>query len=283
MKEGLLLIAGSISMLAISSPSQAQDMELTRPITVSYTGTVVDDVRNSIRIMQPDGSTVPYVGPVPDYPYNKGDQVNISFQTVVPTSAYYDRYVGQQSSDGMYRFRVYGPSNSYPPIDPNGFGKTNSFDVSGPIKQDVGNGELLGSSGLFIVYNANNDTYGIDPASSWLAGNFDAPTYVYDFVSQSMRLSNTSCLFYGQCENAGLVLSGAGGNVSLGKRRGDQIAMQIGDSSQPNLVGFFDFNLTGGWTVSTNATQVPEPSVIVLFGSAAAGLMFARRRKRKTA
>jgi hypothetical protein len=130
----ILLATAAVS----AAPASAQVTPLnptTNAVRVTFTGTVTNDVTNTIRIRQPDGSSIPYTGPVPDYPYKKGDQVTISFDTVLPNRNFYasPSYTGQQAADGIYRVAVTSPFSG----SASNLGSTKGIDVSGVSDRKV--------------------------------------------------------------------------------------------------------------------------------------------------
>jgi hypothetical protein len=118
MLKALIGSAFLAASLAMASPVLAQ-VTPTGPtsnrLNVTFTGTVTNDVTNAIRIRQPDGSTTLYQGPVPEYPYQRGDTVTIGFATDVPNRNFYNSpaYTGQIAADGIYRIAVTSPRNRH--------------------------------------------------------------------------------------------------------------------------------------------------------------------------
>lgn len=307
------MVTGAIMaalMFTAAAPALAQqpapaDNEKTA-LTMTFKGTVVDDVKNSIRIRQPDGSYSSYIGPVPEYPYKKGDEVSISFSTIVPTSAYYQRYVGQQSADGIYRFAVNTPAaGANTP-----FGITKDIDVSGPINPINRTDYEMGVRGLVIVYDSNTETYSLEfPNGEWTSGPWDGPGYRYDATTGEVMSAPSTC--YGGVTNGCNAMVGTGGFALKGTNDSAGttflgVPIWAADPAgtpgplgmvQQYIAGLFDLNISGGWSVtaanssgsstggssSGNPTQVPEPSLLLLFGAGAGAVMVARRRRRPSA
>jgi PEP-CTERM motif len=264
-----------VSLLAQTAPTF-------RVIPVVFTGVVENDVGSSIRIRQPDGSFVPYTGPVPAYPYSKGDVVTISFDATVPTRDFYTSsdYRGQIAADGIYRIGISGP---------NGFGGTTSiglgsnYDVSGPIRQGVVFGQPIGSTGLTIVYNSVNDDYSIDfPNNRWTAAKFDGPSFTYNSTTGMIGSSNTTCIGSAGCTDlgdAGISLSGNATQIQSGN-------IIISDLAR-STSGIFNLIFSGNWNLPIfgsggngggDPTDVPEPGSVLLFAGGVSVLM---RRQRK--
>jgi hypothetical protein len=274
------LILSGVSLPIIEAPAIAQ----TRTIPVTFSGVVANDVGSSIRIRQPNGTFAAFNGPVPAYPYNKGDAVTISFNATVPTRDFYTSpaYQGQVAADGIYRIGITGPNNFG---DSTGIGRGSNYDVSGPINPGLNFGQPIGSNGLTIVYDSNADSYSIEfPTDRWTAGTFDAPGYVYDSATNSLASASSTCVAALGCRDlgdAGLTLTGNAAGISTGNIR-------IGDLTRATA-GLFNVDFTGSWNLPIfgsssggTPTDVPEPSIVLIFAGATAGLAL-RRRKRRVA
>lgn len=124
------------------------------------------------------------------------------------------------------------------------------------------------------------------PTGRWAFGAVDGPTYDYDFATNTLTSSNSNCVNNNCSQGTGLTARGTESSIAY---RGTVVGTPQTAGSPEYTAGFWDMVWNGSWnlptygsgTTSGGATQVPEPSVIVLFGSAAAGLMFARRRRKK--
>lgn len=114
---------------------------------------------DTIRIVQPGGTTVPYSGPVPTYPYEKGQAVSITFNATLPTKAYCASpfYTGQVAADGIYRFALATPSLSGG--KPLGIGDMTQ-PLGGVGDPTLGNGNQAPVERMTIVY---------DSATAWKA------------------------------------------------------------------------------------------------------------------
>lgn len=279
------------STVMLSGAAFAQSAPISRTIPVTFTGTVVDDVANTIRIRQPDGSTSPYTGPVPDYPYKKGDTVTVSFNATVPTAAAFQAgqpYAGRLSNDGIYKFSVSSPYYNGNTA-PGGVGNSSTVDVSGPIFATSNAGQPANQR-VDLVYNANTDSYALDFSSrNFVAGTLDGPGFTYDPVTGALTASSSTC----ERGSTGCTVNGNGGMGLTGN------ATQMSTSNAPiyggvtaanpageGLYGFFSMLLSGSWNLPSwngGATDVPEPGMILLFGGAAIALTRTRRRKAKGA
>jgi hypothetical protein len=275
-------------LLAAAMPSQAV-AALYREIPVTFTGVVANDVAGSIMIRQPDGSSIPYTGPVPDYPYKKGDTVSISFNTILPTQEYYTDpgYTGQIAADGIYRINVFGPGNTGTDF----FGVAPDFDVSGPMTPTSNAGQDLSVNGMTIVYDSNADSYSMDFANSgWIASLMDAPGFLYDPALGTLSASRSTCLggSPGNCINFG-----DGGFTLTGGATSAGATIPVYSSDPASYVaGLFNMLFTGTWSLptfgassgggSTGGTEVPEPGMALLFGIGAWAVV-ARQRKQRPA
>jgi hypothetical protein len=259
-------------------------------VQVSFTGTVTNDVTNSIQIRLPNGTVTPYTGPVPEYPYKVGDQVSISFSVLAPNKNYYSSpaYTGQQAADGLYDITFLQPAFN----PPDAFGVISSVDVTGPIRQEALPNTV---AGLTLKYDANADTYSLVFANSgWTINGLDTPSYVYNSATGALVSSGTSC-FGPACDGSGTIVRGNGTNASIGSGvaptflGAPPLSNRIGDVSEPGgIIGFFQsLNLAGGFNLPTfgsgGATQVPEPGMMLLFAGGVGALAARRRRAKKAA
>lgn len=269
----------------LNLPAMAQDSPYERLIEVEFSGVVTGDASDSIRIRQPDGSFVPFTGPLPDYPYSKGDQITIGFTTTVPTGAYIDRFVGQPAVDGIYRIGVSSGSFATPFGIIGGAG----LDPSGPIRPTQFVGQSLMTNGIIIVYDANKDSYSLDFGDNgWSAGTYDGPSFRYDPDNLTLSPSETSC--YGRgCNREGL-----GGIRFRGDEKGFSATnisvigpnLSGNDATQgSSLWGFFDLVFAGEWNLPIfgnssggGPVDVPAPSMLLLFGGGVAVLGWRRRK-----
>lgn len=266
-----ILVAG----IALSSAAMAQNTWV--PVEVNFTGTVSSGPENNITM-----AGQPYTGVTPTYPYQAGDPVSISFVAMMPSQQFLNDNPQIQTADGIYRYPV-----SFDQVGGNLFGSIShgTFDISGPMDIiPAYDGPYI--NGLTLVYDSNTGLYEIDISSrQWSFGVMEGPSYQYDFDTNILSPSDTACI--NRCQYGSGGIYAAGGTASEitigGTVVGQEDAYPI-----DFFAGRWTMLWSGAWNLPTTgstggATQVPEPSVIVLFGSAAAGLMFARRRKRKAA
>lgn len=273
--------------LGAATASLAQSAPVSRTVPVTFTGVVSNDVTNEIRIRQPDGSYAPFNGPVPDYPYKKGDAVTLSFNATLPTKAFYEPggpYRGQVAADGIYRIQL--GSTPYVTPGPGGVGVSAGVDVSGPIGPASNFGQP-NNSRMTIVYDSKADSYSIDFANGGYAGGqFAGPGYTYD--SRTGTLANCagpSCSPVAEDNN--LFSIGSGGSSDTLRTTPIGIfgtAGQTNDPASGNRAGLFSLLFSGSWNLPSwsggGATQVPEPGMMFLFGGGAMALIQSRRRKR---
>jgi PEP-CTERM motif len=290
MRNGLALafVLAAVNLPAAASAQVTGISATLNRLNVQFTGTVTNDVTNSIQIRQPNGTLVPFTGPVPDYPYKVGDQVTIGFQTIVPNRNLFadPAYAGQVAADGIYRFGIAPNVGSQSLTNYWATG----IDVSGPVtveSQPVGASNSL--RGITIVYDANADSYSLELGSNgWGVGPVNAPTYTYDPATGQLTPRSGAC-FGGSCTSAGLNVSGNATSAHIGGFPTGGI--NIDNPQNPgggglfaglDLSGLFNFGIFGGGGGSSGGTKVPEPSMMLLFGGGTLAL-FRRRRKVKAA
>jgi PEP-CTERM motif len=261
-----------------------------KEISLTFTGVVTNDVTKSIGIRQPDNSLVPYTGPVPEFPYKKGDPVAISFNAVVPTKAFYDvGYQGQVANDGIYRISIGsqftvggGGFSSF------GIGTISGPEVSGPIFAASRSGATVR---MTIVYDSNSDSYSLEyPNGNWTMNSFNGPSYSYDPVTGAVAGVAAACP---GGTISGCNIDNAGGFDFNGTATTGSASIPLYAPSTPNqppsgfVNGLFNLLFSGSWNLPTfgssgsssgGATQVPEPGMMLLFGAGVAALV---RRRRK--
>ena len=278
-KQRLMLIGASLVAMTFSSVAAAQGPQSV-PIRVTFTGNVTTSAQSTVMVRQPDGSMGPYTGVTPAYNYQVNDPVSISFNTEMPTQAFFAANPQYQNADGVYRYPVNMQDATLP------FGKVakGALDISGPITLTSAQ-QPTNMGGITLVYDSNSGQYSMEmPTGQWAFAAVDGPSYNYNFATNTLTPSNSTCPSGNCSQGTGMAAKGTETTVSY---RGTIIDAS---TPQPTTAGFWDMVWAGSWNLPTygsgtsgNPTQVPEPSVLVLFGSAAAGLMFVRRRKRKMA
>lgn len=281
------LLAGAPLTVA---PATAQTAPISRSVPLTFTGVVANDITNTIKVRQPDGTTVPYVGPVPDYPYKAGDPVTISFNATLPTKAFYEPggpYHGQIAADGIYRISLGGQTGSGYTPGPGGVSAVTVPDVSGPISGDA-NG--YGSyARMIIVYDSKADTYSLEfPNGSWGLSDMNGPSYTYDQTSGALAPAAANCrggtrIGCNDINPGGFGITGnessASANISIWSPATNN------DPNTSYIDGLFNLLINGSWNLPTwnggsgGSTEVPEPGMAVLFGSGALAMLARRRRK----
>lgn len=268
------------SALLDIAPVEAQILQTTVPIT--FTGVVSNSVAKTIMIYQPDGSTAPYTGPVPAYPYEKGTPVKITFNATLPTKEYYasPQYKGQIAADGIYRLQLATQSIKQS-IDGYNTITTPFTDLGYPT------GTFGQSPTAFInlVFDTNTNTYSLEGSGGFLSAYYQGPGFRYDATTGQL----IGCANGNECSNGlpgSFHLTGPGENYF--RLTGDSTGTQISTGSIPiidditnGFAGYFGVTLTGSWNLPQfggGATQVPEPGMLGLFGGGVL-LMTARRRR----
>ena len=282
-RNSALLFTGtlfwSVSIAAQMSP-------ITKTIPVTFTGTVTNDVTNTIRLRQPDGSFANFAGPVPDYPYRVGDKVTLSFNATVPTAAFYapgGGYRGQVAADGIYRI-VMGVPAYTGGTAPGGAGNMTALNISGPapIRQTLNSGQPTNTAGFTIVYDSNKDSYSLEfPRGNWISSLYSGPGYIYDAATNTMSLCNTGQIGSPGCSRANDV------GISF---RGDATSVTTGNATNVfdtagNVAGFFSMMFSGAWDMPTydpgTPIDVPEPGTLLLFAGGSAFLIRRQRNRDK--
>ncbi len=278
--------------LGLGLPAHAQTAPSFTTIPVTFTGTVSNDPGQTIRIQIPGSvtpvgqpvPTVPYTGPLPDFPLIPGDTIQFSYNAMVPTGTYLasSAYTGQVAADGIYKLNVV----SAPPRDINGnvaalgtYALASGPSLSAPFFNPTTNGQPS-VSGYTIVYDANADSYNLSfPSAVAGTAGWDAPTYNYDYATDRAGIVDSSCFVGISCSS--LNFRGSYG-FQIGENGGYSTTGVLGTTTAlAPVVGFFDILFGGSWSLPTwqgGATQVPEPGMTLLFGAAFAALVERRRR-----
>lgn len=271
-------------MLLLSCPAQAQ---LAQTVPITFTGLVSTSVANTIRIVQPGGTTVPYTGPVPAYPYDNGQPVSITFNATLPTKAFFASpyYTGQVAADGIYRFAL-----ATPPLSggkPLGIGDMTQ-PLGGVGDPTTNNGNQDPAARMTIVYNSNTDTYSLEGSGGFNATSYAGPGFRYDGTTGQLISCSTGLI----CKNGEPGSFHLGGVTDYlfgltGDSTGTQVStgiIPIIDDFTSGIAGYFSVTMTGSWSLPQfggGATQVPEPGMLGLFGGGV--LLVAARRRRNRA
>jgi len=273
-------LAGLAGLLLMAGSAQAQVLSRTVPIT--FSGVVSSAVADTIKIIQSDGTAVPYTGPVPTYPYDKGQAVSITFNAVLPTREYFasPNYTGQVAADGIYRIAL---STASSPSDVGAM--TQPLGGFGDPVSDLSH---TPTASMTIVYDANTDTYSLEGSGGLLAGVYAGAGFRYDGTTGQLIGCASSDACTGRTPGSFVLTGGADNSFGLqGDTAGTQItASQIPILDQFNnaLAGFFSVTMSGSWDLPQfggGATQVPEPGMLGLFSGGALLVAARRRRNRK--
>jgi PEP-CTERM motif len=254
-----ILFVFAVSMAA---PALAQ----TAPVEVKFVGTITGSAADTLTVMGK-----PWTGPLPDFPYVKGDQITVSFM------AQPDGYQSPSAVDGIYRYSIVGQSQLAG--SQTGIALISNPDVSGPIHPS---GQLSTSTGLVLVYNSNTATYSLEmPSGHYSLSQFDGPSYTYDPAANSLSLSSTAGDPRYGCSDQGSGCFGVSGSMTDSAILG--VPVYGTDTSSR---GFWSMLFSGDWFVNGvkqgtgGATDVPEPSQLLLFAGAVAVLMLRKSPRR---
>lgn len=231
----------------------------TAPAQIQFVGTITGSAADTLMVRQADGTLKPWAGPLPDFPYVKGDQISVSF-SAQPGNAV-------QSADGLYRYTIIGSSQTGGTIGSN-YALASQVDVSGPIAADA---LYQASNGLTLVFDANTNTYSIEmPTGGYSIGDFGVPTMSYNQADGSFSTisgGGSGCEDYlngatGCYRMTGNMTDGAFNNI------------KVVDSTDGSNRGLFSILFSGDWFVNGvkqgGSTQVPEPGQLSLFALAVA-------------
>jgi hypothetical protein len=273
------MVAGLLGLSLATAPALAQTAPISRTLNLTFTGVVSNTATNTIRIRQPDGSYVPYTGPVPEFPYAQDAPVTVSFNAVVPTKAFYDTtYQGQLAADGIYRFKVTTGSGFGQPST--ALGTATPADVSGPITYSPNYGDPR-YTGMTVVYDYNADSYSIEGGGGFGAGELWGAGFVFDAATGQLTGCQTFQCAPLQYDYNSYFLGSDSTGTQLMIRNAAIYNPVNGDSR----AGLWDMVFAGSWNLPQfgggGVVQVPEPGMLGLFGGATLALACARRRRRK--
>ena len=279
MRKSMNIMFGAMLAMAVA-PAAAQSAvpEGYTEIPVEFSGTVTSSITEAVMIRNPDGSFSPYSGPVPDYPFDVGDPITIGFTAIVPTGESIAAGIVPESADGIYSFQI-GPRPEQLADFP-GTASYTDLQGNGGI---AGTGGFSTDGGLNIIYDANTDSYLIDPSEVFRTGDsfgigfFDVPVLAYDAADGSLSVAQYLDFF----DNSTLAWSGTGDTTGrlLAPVLNFNGVDYLGTSNSPT--GPQDIVFSGSWNLplfgsSSGPTPVPAPPMMVLFGLAALAVL---RRK----
>ena len=278
------LLVALLVLVSGAAPDLLHAQTTTVPIT--FTGTVAASVGDTVRIKQADGTYAAYTGPLPTFPYQDGQQVAISFNATVPSAAWYAANPAasamMQSADGQYRITLYPGTSGLGGLGIPGIGTADTVQVSGAIDA-TGNPRIGGGSmlAMTLMYNATNDTYSVANGSSFVAGYFAGPGFVYDGTTGELIACSGAA-----CDPAG---TGADLFGLTGNTQGAQVSafnIPILDSLTGALDGLYTLTFSGTWSFGGLAsgggsiTAVPEPGMLAMFAGATLVPVWRRRQAR---
>ena len=279
-----LTLVALLTLMSGVTPGVLHAQTATVPIT--FSGVVSASVGDTVRIKQADGTYAAYTGRLPTFPYQDGQSVAISFNATMPSAAWYAANPAAaattQSADGLYRITLYSAASGLGGMGIPGIGTADPVQVSGAIDA-AGNPRSGGGSTLAmtLVYNAKSDTYSIANGSSFVAGYFAGPGFVYDGVTGELIACSGAA-----CDSAG---TGADLFGLVGNTQGTQVSafnIPILDSITGALDGLYTLTFSGTWsfggptTGGTNITAVPEPGMLAMFAGATLVPVLRRRQTR---
>jgi len=281
MKGLKIAIAGLALSLSMPAMMQAQSTADFKTVPVSFTGTVIYDPVQPIRIEIPAALTtsglpvtVPYIGPAPSGQLQTGDQVNFSFNVTVPTSDFLSSasYAGPVASDGVYRLTVVGPV----PKDAGGvlalpgtYAQYGQGSVSGPYIEPGAGAESPAIAGMAVVYDAEQGTYSLKFPADDPSGAVPAPKDLPGF-----QIGNDAPEPAGPVATVVATLAPVLGLADPAPTPVDPQRQPVAQPQRP----------ADEPTIPVERPiQVPEPGMLLLFGAAAAALFLRRDRIAATA
>ncbi len=276
------VLTAAAGLLLMAGPAQAQGPAdtLSRTVPITFAGTVTTSAADTIRIIQPDGTAVPFTGPVPAYPYDQGQAVSITFNAVLPTREYFasPEYTGQVAADGIYKIAL---STTTPSLSVGAMSQP-----LGGFGDPVNDFTRTAAANMTIVYDANSDTYSLEGSGDLRAGSYAGPGFRYDGTSGQLIACGSSDACTGRTPGSFVLPGGADYSFGLvGNSAGTQVStnqIPILDRFDNALAGYFGVSMTGSWNLPQfggGAVQVPEPGMPALFGGAV--LLLAVRRRRR--
>ena len=266
-----LLARALVSLMAAGMAAGVADAQTTRILPITFTGTITTAAADTLKIRQGDGSYAPYAGALPEPAYVSGQSVKVSFKASVPNANYYainpTAAAMTRAPDGRYRITLYSEGSGLAGLSVPGIGTAGAPVVSGGI---VATGNPKNGGGmtlaLTLYFDPLTDSYTIAPGSSFVAGYFSGPSYLYDAAAGALV----------PCTGAGCDPTGTGANLFglTGNAANTQVSavnVPVLNSAGGGLAGLYTMVLSGAWTLGSTVTQhvadnvpapVPEPAVV---------------------
>lgn len=246
-------------------------------VTVNYEGVITSSPTKDIMLRTPSGLIFPYTGPAPDYPFNVGDPIKISFEAIIPSKQVIQSGIIPTAANGIYTFKL-TPNEAEIKTDPTLGAFRNIVGNGGLIQStdEQGNAENRSNRGLAIVYNAISDSYSVNSNANdvpfeekFILGGLDAPSLNYNPIENNILVAQI-----GSFGRGATFWSGKGdGKGSIGvSNAGFPVGQQ---TTIAQLSIFFDgaFNVSG-----PNPSPVPAPPILLIFGIAIGGLVWRRAK-----
>ncbi len=243
-----LLMAAPLAM-AVAGMAQAQT---TRILPITFTGTVTTTAGDTLKLKQADGSYAAYNGALPDLPYVQGQSVKIRFKASVPNAQYYainpSASMLTRTPDGRYRITLYSESSGLAGLTIPGIGTAGAPVVSGGI---VATGNPKNGGGMVLAltlyYDPEADSYTIAPGSSFVAGYFSGPSWLYDRASGELL----------PCKGADCDPTGTGANLfgltgNAGNTQVSAVNVPVLNASSGTLAGLYTVAISGSWALGDN-------------------------------
>ncbi len=265
------MILGVLAALIATTPALAQQRQ---EFSFTYSGRATTSPTQGATTNggQPWSSQPDAV--LPRYPIEAGDNVTIRLSGDIPV------YEGSNlpSSNGIYSSRLTGAG--VPGADNPLSALVNMVEISGIVGNRIVPG-LFGTNGLEILYDSGTQTYSLGVGENVFLGTLNLPDYILSENEQNVRTATLrnnppvgSQQGWSNARGSGNSLTLEGTDISFGSR-----GTVNGSTGPLNIDGSFGNLIVGG--TSGNPIEIPEPSMILLFGGASAALIRRRRRLKK--
>jgi len=251
-------------------------------VTVNDEGVITSSPTKDIMLRAPGGIIFPYTGPAPDYPFNVGDPIKISFEAIIPSKQAIQSGIIPTAANGIYTFKLTANAADIK-TDPTLGGFRNIIGNGGlsQATDEQGNVESRSNGGLAIVYNAISDSYSINSnandtqfSQKFALGGLDVASLNYNVLENNILVAQLSSLTRGATSWSGL----GGGKGSIGVSNAQNVGTTHPTLAQLSI--FFDgaFNVSG-----PIPSSVPAPPILLIFGIAIGGLVWQRAKNPSTA